>query len=300
MKSARFIFVLLISALVFISAAVSVSAQYLTPDENPAQILSRADTDIFVKAPILTQDYAEHQGYTNEYIQTDTQNLVHEYFVYGGYATDMLFALDPAKESYRNPNIRLSFNTVWKPSFHVSLDFQKGDEEPENGGRCWIRYSDIVIAGKGNEKGMILYPGDKAYYFETVRGDVSYTEIADLSGVTLKRDPEFFRDPIPWSEGTDPVTDENGNWIGGSKSLFEGMDKFREEEIKPSGSHPDAYNHLDVIRVDGITFVYINGQFMFQYEDGIRNALSFDAGAEINEGGIYVECNFDNFSMRAL
>ena len=55
---------------------------------------------------------------------------------------------------------------------------------------------------------------------------------------------------------------------------------------------------FDFIRLDGVTFIYANGKYLFSYEDGFNGNMSFEGGVDIYEGGNRVRCDFDNFSMR--
>ena len=55
---------------------------------------------------------------------------------------------------------------------------------------------------------------------------------------------------------------------------------------------------FDIIRLAGVTYFYADKEFLFSYEDGIKEAVSFESGAELSQGGTRVRCDFDNFSMR--
>ena len=56
--------------------------------------------------------------------------------------------------------------------------------------------------------------------------------------------------------------------------------------------------HFDFIRLNGLTYVYADGVFLFGYADGISGKVSFEGGAELFENGNRVRCDFDNFMMR--
>ncbi len=56
---------------------------------------------------------------------------------------------------------------------------------------------------------------------------------------------------------------------------------------------------VDIIRLDGISYFYLNKTFAFQYEDGITNMVSFEAGSELLEGSNRIRCDFDNFIFLA-
>ena len=55
---------------------------------------------------------------------------------------------------------------------------------------------------------------------------------------------------------------------------------------------------FDFIRLDGVSYIYANGRFLFSYEDGFDGKMSFEGGAELYAGGNRVRCDFDDFSMR--
>ena len=55
---------------------------------------------------------------------------------------------------------------------------------------------------------------------------------------------------------------------------------------------------FDFIRLNGVSYIYANGNFLFSYDDGYNGRMSFEGGAELYEGGNRVRCDFDNFTMR--
>ena len=55
---------------------------------------------------------------------------------------------------------------------------------------------------------------------------------------------------------------------------------------------------FDFIRLDGVSYIYANGRFLFSYEDGFDGKMSFEGGAELYAGGNRVRCDYDDFSMR--
>ena len=55
---------------------------------------------------------------------------------------------------------------------------------------------------------------------------------------------------------------------------------------------------FDFIRLDGVSYIYANGRYLFSYEDGFNGKMSFEGGVEIYRGGNRVRCDFDDFSMR--
>lgn len=54
---------------------------------------------------------------------------------------------------------------------------------------------------------------------------------------------------------------------------------------------------FDFIRLDGTLFVYANQKFLFRYEDGITDNVSFSAGSELFENGNRVRCEVHDVSI---
>lgn len=65
-------------------------------------------------------------------------------------------------------------------------------------------------------------------------------------------------------------------------------------------SYLDLRNMIkfDFIRLNGVSYIYANGTFLFSFDDGYDGKMSFEGGAELFEGGNRVRCDFDNFTMR--
>jgi hypothetical protein len=107
-----------------------------------------------------------------------------------------------------------------------------------------MQYDNSELKSERNESGVILFPGAKAYVYQTVDGERTYRAVADLSALD------------------------------------------QDEQLK-----------FDFIRLDGLCYVYVNGEFLFSVEDGIAGKVSFEGGSEIYKGGNRVHCEFDNFSI---
>ena len=220
----------------------SVCAQTGEDAVDTKQLLETADTEIF---PLrgFSQDFTEDQGYVNEFPNPLT---VHQYYIYDGVGTDLLMTIDPNQEKIHTTNKRLQFPQYLSREFHVTYSVQRTENIPAGyGGICWLGYSSVVIDGKGKESGLILYPGDRAYLYKPVDGEIVYEAVEDLSDLNPER-----------------------------------MTKF------------------DFIRLNGITYVYIEGRFRFSVEDGIKNLVSFEAGSELFQEGNRIHCVFDDFFIK--
>lgn len=65
-----------------------------------------------------------------------------------------------------------------------------------------------------------------------------------------------------------------------------------------SDINADEKSSFDIIRLDGVTSVYVNGAFRFSFEDGIKDIVTFEGGSELFIEGNRIRCSFDDFSMR--
>ena len=114
------------------------------------------------------------------------------------------------------------------------------------------------------------------------------------------------------------VPDNSGYcWIRYSDKLYTGTGKENGIVIYPgykafSFSHVDSNIQLseisdlsefkpkkdivvEIIRLDGVSYVYLNKTFVFQYEDGITNSVTIEGGSMLNKGGNRIQCDFDDF-----
>ena len=209
---------------------------------NYQLLLQTADEEIFIRAG-FSQDFSENQGYVNEFVNPMT---IHQYYIYDGEGSDTLMTMQPSEEVIHTTNKRLKFDNYRKNEFHAKYTVVRREDIPVNeGGICWIRYSDVLSTGVGKESGVIFYPGGKVYHFQPVDGEMVYEEIGDLSDI-----------------------------------------------------YPDSPAAFDFIRIDGTTYVYINEKYIMHFEDGISGNVSFEAGAELFQGGNRVRCCFDDFSIK--
>ena len=148
---------------------------------NPQHLLETADTEIFVR-DAFKQNFSEIQGYVNEFPNPVT---VHQYYIMNGEGSDVLMTMQPSEVTVRTTNKRLNFEQIRRNEFHVTYSAARKEDIPAGaGGICWMGYTNRISSGIGKDSGVILYPGDQAYYFTHVDGEEVYESIADLSDLT--------------------------------------------------------------------------------------------------------------------
>lgn len=183
-------FISLLSVLIFFAffSCIAVNAQDEGNIVNTKQLLEKADVDYF---PLMSYgiDFSEDQGYVNEFPNPLT---LHQYYIYDGVGSDILMTINPSEERIHISNKRLNFDQYRAREFHVTLSVERTENIPDaEGGLCWIRYSNVIYSGAGKESGLILYPGDQAYLFKPVEGEIAYEPAADLSELNADRQIKF-------------------------------------------------------------------------------------------------------------
>ena len=173
-KTISLIFVLIL----FAAGEVSGQNSEETTMIDPQHLLEIADTEIFVRDS-FKQDFSEIQGYVNEFPNPVT---VHQYYIMNGEGSDVLMTMQPSEVTVRTTNKRLNFEQIRRNEFHVTYSAARKEDIPAGaGGICWMGYTNRISSGIGKDSGVILYPGDQAYYFTPVDGERVYESIADLS-----------------------------------------------------------------------------------------------------------------------
>ncbi len=67
-------------------------------------------------------------------------------------------------------------------------------------------------------------------------------------------------------------------------------------DLSAYGETGQAY-HIDIVRLDGTAYFYINGKYLFNYADGITQMVTWQAGTVLFKGGEAAKCVFDNFNV---
>ena len=166
-----------------------------------------------------------------------------------------------------------------------------------------------IYDGEGSDMLMTMQPSEdvinttnKRLKFENYRRDefhVKYT-------VVRREDIPAGGGGICWIRYSNLLSAGTGResgvifYPGGKAYRYGPVDgEMTYEEIgdlsKISADDPAVF---DFLRMDGTTYVYVNGQYIMHFEDGISGSVSFESGAELFQGGNRVRCCFDDFSMR--
>lgn len=203
--------------------------------DDPDVLLATIDNDLFRRTRYF-QDYTEIQGYINEFLEND---VIHQYYVNFGRATDMLISMTPNKETIRKFNIRTNPAEYHQAEFHVTYTMMRTETIPaKTGGRCWMRYGNMYMKRDGTETCVTLIPGDNAYLVTIVDGSQQYEPIADLS--FLSQDDMITFDFIRLGGETFFYAD--------SKFLFKYKDGFNSQVSFQGGS--ELFEGSNLIRCE--------------------------------------------------
>lgn len=173
--------------------------------------------------------------------------------------------------------------------FYVYADLFITDDYPENSGGCYFYYSDSILsktATNKNSYGIMIDPEKGVYKSKNKYGydywhygfDYSHTLIRSL-------DPSLYADK----------TGSFGNDIFTASALdkqFNDDYEFLKKQAEMNGGHTVRAYRIELVRLKGITKLYINGEYITDIEDGdlIQNSACWSFGPILSERGETVTC----------
>ncbi len=88
-----------------------------------------------------------------------------------------------------------------------------------------------------------------------------------------------------------------GKKIDGYTNTAYGKNSFDILDLSDYGEVGKMYK-VDIIRLNGMSYFYIDGQFLAEYKDNFDSRFTWMAGPILFEGGEEVTCNVDNIVIR--
>lgn len=167
--------------------------------------------------------------------------------------------------------------------FYLYTDLFVTDSYPEDTGSCYVYFSNSTLVGNRTSYGILIDPRDGIYKatnnydtFSTVQNKAAYSGLFLLGSevhrleLIEKLEPSLYEGKTG-SIGNDIFIndDMDGRFSADLESLRESAKKEgQSEDIK-------AYR-IELVRIHGITAVYINGVFATEFEDQIMtDGLNF-------------------------
>ena len=201
-----------------------------------------------------------------------------------GLYTQMIYLDSPASSLvYHGTGIGQIVGSL--QDYYLAIDFYLTDEYPENGGSCFLSYSNGMVNGYEGMTGVLIDPQKGVYTYSYDKG--SYTK------------PELFKilNPKKYSE----VPGSFGNADFSRSDLDANFEKDYaavQKLRKNDGAEGDLkFWRLEILREDGMVTLYINGESVLEYEDPVENAVSWAYGPIVYKGGITASCTVGNMSV---
>lgn len=182
-------------------------------------------------------------------------------------------------------------------NFYLYADLFVVDNYPQDSGSCYLYFSNSVMTGLNDSKGLMIDPESGIYEVTNSYGGNRYKTYDQYS---IKHN---FTNIKSFSKGEYQINLENiaGTSIGAisyPQSDFDGQFSADYELLTSSYRNPvaspvKAYR-IEVIREDEIVEIYINGQLAASIKDKISDNISVSYGPILQPGGLVVNCAIGN------
>ncbi len=196
--------------------------------------------------------------------------------------------------------------------FYLYADLFVIDNYPENSGSCYIYYSDSLLTGYYESKGILIDPEAGIY---SATNNYGGARIKMYSPSMIHHDLELIMELDP-KEYELSAEDLSGTSIGGTEFIPEKLNTVLAEDMDAAfaghlESLASAYRmdadptvrayRIEVVRSGGVSDIYINGKQVFSMDDGIKTTLedetvipdkvSWSFGPILNPEGLSVTCS---------
>ncbi len=178
------------------------------------------------------------------------------------------------------------------------------DNYPENSGSCYVYYSDSLLVGYKESKGIIIDPQSGVYRAVNSYGGARH---ATYSQNTIKHDLELLKEIDPSEFAIDPEDIASSSVGSSAYSNYNLETQFLQDLESITGKYRMAASpsvkayRVEVIRENGISDIYINGKNVVSLRDNITTSnaagqpvpdrVSWSYGPILNEGGMTVTCS---------
>ncbi len=192
--------------------------------------------------------------------------------------------------------------------FYLYADLFVRDNYPEKTGSCYVYYSNSWMTGYWESKGIMIDPESGIYEVTNLYGG---EKIKYYMPALIHHDLELMQELDP-AEYAFPAEDISGSAFGTAdlpKDKF--FETFPEDlEFISSSYHMDAspevrIYRIEVVRIDGVSDIYINGKKAASFKDKIvkekddgsivPDNVSWTFGPILNPDGLTVTCSVGDF-----
>ena len=178
-------------------------------------------------------------------------------------------------------------------NFYLYADLFVVDNYPQDSGSCYLYFSNSVMTGLNDSKGLMIDPESGIYEVTNSYGGDRYKTYSQYS---IKHNFKNINS-ISKDEYQINLADIAGSSIGAvyyPQSDFDGQFSADYELLTSSYRNPvaspvKAYR-IEVIREDENIEIYINGQLAASIKDMISDNISVSYGPILQPGGLVVNC----------
>ncbi|MBQ6343417.1 MAG: hypothetical protein IJI41_09860 [Anaerolineaceae bacterium] len=186
------------------------------------------------------------------------------------------------------------------------------DNYPADTGSCYVYYSDSLMIGLNESKGILIDPESGIYEATNSYGGARHTT---YTPTTIRQSLELLQELDPADYAITPDDIESSSIGGAAFPLMYLDDQFRQDwealtgQFRMTASPQVKAYRIEVIRDNGISTIYINGKQVFSEEDNLKTLdesglpapekVSWTYGPILNEGGLTVTCAMGDFAIQA-
>ena len=167
--------------------------------------------------------------------------------------------------------------------FYLYTDLFITDEYPENTGSAYVYFSNSMQVGNRTSYGILIDPRDGIYRaynnydsFSTIQNKSAYSGTYLLGSEKHSLDLIEKLDPSLYEGKTGcigselfPAEDMDGKFAAD-------LDALKTAAAKDGSSEDPAVYRIELVRLDGLTAIYINGVFVYEFKDNIEtDGLTF-------------------------
>ena len=185
------------------------------------------------------------------------------------------------------------------------------DNYPEDTGSCYVYYSDSLMIGLNESKGILIDPESGIYESTNSYGGARHTT---YTPTTIRLSLDLLKELDPADYAITPEDIESSS-IGNAAFPLMYLDaQFQQDwesltsAFRMTASPRVKAYRIEVVRDNGISTIYINGKQVFSEEDNLKTLdenglpapekVSWTYGPILNEGGLTVTCAMGDFAIQ--
>lgn len=197
--------------------------------------------------------------------------------------------------------------------FYLYAELFAFDNYPENTGSCYIYYSNSLLTGYYESKGILIDPRTGIY---SITNSYGGERIKIYNPYLIKHTIEQIEEHTPDEYPFDPE-DPAASSVGAASRPLENLDasftgtlEYLNSESRMQASPDVKAWRVEVIRRNGISDIYINGKQVTSIEDPIRteaedgslvpDRVSWSYGPILEPGGLTVTCGISKLLIYSL